>query len=78
MKKEYVDRGYSYMHGLNTAEPGSTSITEDIEEPNQSVEWHAGRNGRIPCAPKELDGCGSKSSLELKRIFPLTRISDWK
>lgn len=78
MKLQYADKGNPYMHGLSAAEPGSTSVPEDKEEPNQSVKWHAGCNGRITCAPKALGGCGGNSILELKRVFSPAWMSDLK
>ncbi|EFH62735.1 predicted protein [Arabidopsis lyrata subsp. lyrata] len=75
MKSHYVDRGYRYMHGLDTAEPGSSSTSEDEEANPSDAKWNFGDNGSITCAPENLGGCGD-CVLELKRILPLTLMSD--
>ncbi|CAH2038183.1 unnamed protein product [Thlaspi arvense] len=73
-KPQFVNRGSRYAHGED-AEPSSSSVPEDDEANNQSAKWSADENGRITCAPKELGGCGD-SVLELKRILPITLMSD--
>ncbi|KAG7587924.1 Zinc finger RING-type [Arabidopsis suecica] len=75
MKLHYVDRGYQYMHGLDTAEPGSSSTSENEEANPSNAKWSLGDNGSITCAPENLGGCGD-CVLELKRILPLTWMSD--
>lgn len=72
----YADKGIQYIHGLDAAEPSSSSNPEDKEEPDQSMKWHYGHDGVITCAPKELHGCGGDNMLELRRILPLTLMSD--
>ncbi|CAH8251998.1 unnamed protein product [Arabidopsis lyrata] len=70
---QFEYKGSRYVHGED-AEPSSSSVSED-ETTNPSIKWNADENGSIPCAPKELGGCGD-SVLELKRILPVTWMSD--
>uniref|UniRef100_A0A1J3GFE1 Lysine-specific demethylase JMJ25 n=1 Tax=Noccaea caerulescens TaxID=107243 RepID=A0A1J3GFE1_NOCCA len=74
IKFQYVDKGYRYMHGFNV----DFIALEDKEEEAKpsSAKWQANSNGSITCAPKELGGCGGDCILELKRIIPVTRMSD--
>ncbi|ANM60276.1 Transcription factor jumonji (jmjC) domain-containing protein [Arabidopsis thaliana] len=70
---QFEYRGTRYIHG-EAAEPSSSSVSED-ETKTPSIKWNADENGSIRCAPKELGGCGD-SVLELKRILPVTWMSD--
>ncbi|XP_057748693.1 lysine-specific demethylase JMJ29-like [Arachis stenosperma] len=68
MKFQYVNRGYDYMHGGDPL-----LVSPVLEAPNGHIQlsslWNADSDGRIPCAPKEVGGCGS-SILELRCILP--------
>ncbi|KAG7658174.1 Zinc-finger domain of monoamine-oxidase A repressor R1 [Arabidopsis suecica] len=75
MKFHYVDRGHRYMHGLDAAEPSLSSTFEDEEANPSDAKWSLGENGSITCAPEKLGGCGERM-LELRRILPLTWMSD--
>ncbi|EOA37576.1 hypothetical protein CARUB_v10011915mg [Capsella rubella] len=70
---QFENKGTRYIHGED-AEPSSSSVSED-ETKTTYIKWNADENGNIPCALKELGGCG-ESVLELKRILPVTLISD--
>ncbi|XP_019090861.1 PREDICTED: lysine-specific demethylase JMJ25-like isoform X2 [Camelina sativa] len=74
VKLEFENKGARYMHGED-AEPSSSSVSKDETINITSIKWNADENGSIPCAPKELGGCG-ESVLELKRILPVTWMSD--
>lgn len=63
------------MHGLDVAEPSSSSTSEDEEANPSDAKWSLGDNGSITCAPEKLGGCGD-CMLELRRILPLTWMSD--
>ncbi|KAK9162297.1 hypothetical protein Syun_003199 [Stephania yunnanensis] len=64
----YINRGHDYFHGGDCpAEP--CDMENSVDQLKQSISWKA--NGDIiPCAPKEMGGCGQKIMLELKRILP--------
>ncbi|KAH0863847.1 hypothetical protein HID58_081058, partial [Brassica napus] len=75
LKLNFVYRGSRYIHGED-AEPSSSSVLEDeANDDKPSIKWNADDNGSIACASKDLGGCGD-CVLELKRILPLTRMSD--
>ncbi|KAF8071414.1 hypothetical protein N665_1128s0013 [Sinapis alba] len=74
MKLDFVYRGSRYIHGED-AEPSSSSVLEDEANDKPFIKWTADDNGSIACASKELGGCGD-CVLELKRILPLTLMSD--
>jgi lysine-specific demethylase 3 len=63
------------MHGLDAAEPSLSSTFEDEEANPSDAKWSLGENGSITCAPEKLGGCGERM-LELRRILPLTWMSD--
>ncbi|XP_021276047.1 lysine-specific demethylase JMJ25-like isoform X2 [Herrania umbratica] len=73
---EYADRGFSYLHGAlqcsMSSEVGksldSSEETNSKEHKAATSRWKENENGSIPCAPKDLDGCGN-GLLELRCMF---------
>ncbi|KAF8409603.1 hypothetical protein HHK36_005681 [Tetracentron sinense] len=70
----YPNRGHDYIHGGDPL-PGSYAIKCFMDYLEPLVEWKANSDGSVPCAPKEMGGCGYYG-LELKRILPKGWVSD--
>ncbi|KAJ8761227.1 hypothetical protein K2173_001283 [Erythroxylum novogranatense] len=66
LKFQCKNRGYDYMHG-GEALPCESEETEKCDLP-LAFQWKANNDGSIPCAPKELGGCGD-CELELSDYF---------
>ncbi|KAK6282119.1 hypothetical protein POUND7_015944 [Theobroma cacao] len=73
---EYADRGFSYLHGALQCSM-SSEVGKSLDSPKETnskehkaatSRWKANENGSIPCAPKDLDGCGN-GLLELRCMF---------
>ncbi|CAJ2648362.1 unnamed protein product [Trifolium pratense] len=77
MKAQYIDRGYSYMHGGDLDLLQMFSNASNIVERHVQMftRWNANDDGSIKCAPKQLGGCGG-CVLELKRMLPSERVPD--
>ncbi|KAJ8754768.1 hypothetical protein K2173_012157 [Erythroxylum novogranatense] len=73
LKFQCKNRGYDYMHG-GEALPCESEETEKCDLP-LAFQWKANNDGSIPCAPKELGGCGD-CELELKRLLPMGWVSE--
>ncbi|RWR73183.1 lysine-specific demethylase JMJ25-like protein [Cinnamomum micranthum f. kanehirae] len=79
----FPDRGKNYLHGGKPTPMTAgqkSAIDSDVEISHADpvsplIEWKADGNGRIPCPPKELGGCG-ESLLDLKCIFPKNWVED--
>ncbi|XP_031260071.1 lysine-specific demethylase JMJ25-like isoform X2 [Pistacia vera] len=74
MKFQYINRGYSYMHGGNPLPETCCSGTSH-DHFDSPIWWTANNDGSISCPPNEMGGCGD-CVLELKRILPDGWISD--
>lgn len=85
----YIYRGLEYYHGedgkpvdkdgVPTNEDGepvnvSPTTTNDTQSVESQNVWKASEDGRIPCPPKSIGGCG-KGFLELERILEENFIS---
>ncbi|KAK6917779.1 JmjC domain [Dillenia turbinata] len=67
----YVDRGPEYVHGED-GDPVFSFSDASKDHMKIVTHWLPNDNGSIPCAPKELGGCGDHQ-LVLKHILP----EDW-
>ncbi|CAI9756631.1 unnamed protein product [Fraxinus pennsylvanica] len=67
----YVGRGFEYMHGGDPL-PKSFQAETSVNDSGMPNEWVANYDGNIICAPREMDGCGSRN-LELKCLLS----KDW-
>lgn len=81
---EYIDRGKAYLHGGKPhktrirKEESNLSVSSSTKDPqNTGCEWKVKEIGSIPCAPKEMGGCGH-DHLELKCLFSDTWVSELK
>ncbi|XP_031401768.1 lysine-specific demethylase JMJ25-like [Punica granatum] len=81
---DYICRGFKYCHGIEKKVEGvesggeqpkiSTRATSTPAAVESHIEWKALEDGRIPCPPKDIGGCGN-SFLELERILEESFIS---
>ncbi|KAL4590417.1 hypothetical protein LXL04_003346 [Taraxacum kok-saghyz] len=81
---EFNDPGLAYLHGgkEKDEEPRVTIETRDgahhaeqaVPEEKQTDEWKSLEDGRIPCPPESMGGCGG-SVLELMHIKPIDTVS---
>lgn len=82
MSEDDIAPGLHYMHGFETPKssknmtklnlPGKTR-SEDHVKPMSG--WEAEKNGRIPCPPKKLGGCGG-GFLELRCMLEQNFVSE--
>ncbi|XP_059432802.1 lysine-specific demethylase JMJ25-like isoform X2 [Corylus avellana] len=71
---QYIDRGFDYLHGGEEKKVKiSTESPKDHVKPNAL--WKAKEDGSIPCAPKDMGGCGH-CVLELKCVFSENLVSE--
>lgn len=69
----YINRGFEYLHGegLRKVKRGKATVlakscpTDDVES---GFIWRAEKDGRIPCPPSNLGGCGN-GFLELRCLL---------
>ncbi|KAK9151619.1 hypothetical protein Syun_009928 [Stephania yunnanensis] len=71
---EYLNKGYDYMLGGELPAESHDVQNFSVDQCKESINWKANHGVIIPCAPKEMRGCGYKM-LELKRVFPQNWIS---
>ncbi|XP_062107930.1 lysine-specific demethylase JMJ26-like isoform X2 [Humulus lupulus] len=67
---QFINRGLEYLHG---GKPETITICSDSARPTS--EWKANDDGRIPCPPKDMQGCGD-GLLELRCIFSENFVSE--
>ncbi|XP_042758581.1 lysine-specific demethylase JMJ26 [Lactuca sativa] len=79
---EYEDPGHDYLHGGKplqakkaAAAPKDRRKGHNTPKKKQSHEWKSLDDGRIPCPPKSMGGCGS-GILELMCIKSLDTVSN--
>ncbi|KAL4590429.1 hypothetical protein LXL04_003358 [Taraxacum kok-saghyz] len=70
---ELNDPGPDYLHGGNPRK-GKKAAEEPAPKKKQTHEWKSLDDGRIPCPPKSMGGCGH-GILELIHIKPLDTVS---
>ncbi|OAY62844.1 Lysine-specific demethylase JMJ25 [Ananas comosus] len=70
----YRNRGDEYVHGGDPL-PEEVQYKEVGDHQSHIAKWKVDPNGRIPCPPNELGGCG-RSFLELKHILAKNWLSD--
>lgn len=81
---QYFDRGKAYLHGgkphMPSVQKGESNfcVSSSSKDPGSTIcEWKVKENGDIPCAPKEMGGCGH-GRLDLKCMFSETWVSELK
>ncbi|KAI3790729.1 hypothetical protein L2E82_03988 [Cichorium intybus] len=82
---EFNDPGHDYLHGgeARPVEPKRNMETrnkahyveDSAPKEKQTHEWKSFDDGRIPCPPESMGGCGH-GILELMHIKPLDMVSD--
>ncbi|KAL4590421.1 hypothetical protein LXL04_003350 [Taraxacum kok-saghyz] len=71
---EYEDPGPRYLHGEEPFQVKKAAAALEERMKKQTHEWKSLDDGRIPCPPESMGGCGC-GILELMHIKPLDTIS---
>ncbi|KAL7601244.1 hypothetical protein Lser_V15G23169 [Lactuca serriola] len=70
---EYRDPGLKYLHGKNACYV-EMAAEDPAPKEKQTHDWKSLDDGRIPCPPESMGGCGG-GILELMHVKPLDTVS---
>ncbi|KAI3523952.1 hypothetical protein L1887_02488 [Cichorium endivia] len=82
---EFIDPGLDYLHGGKESDEKSKGnretrnmapcVDKAVPKEKKTHDWKSFDDGRIPCPPESMGGCGS-GILELMHIKPLEKVTN--